>query len=100
MKNCNNTVVTADSEYENILEIRDKLANTILICIAFLSTPLIYISFLRYLEVGGFLLISIRFIIYLFSLAVAFYRKKIPLKSKALLVIGWAFLMAVTSIAK
>ena len=100
MRNCNDTVAGSESEYENIREIRDKLADTILVCIALLGAPLIYISFLRFLEVGGKLLLVIHSAIYLFCILTALYRKKIPLKAKAIFVIVCAFLMAVSSITK
>ena len=56
-----------DFEYESIQNIRDRLANTVLICIAVLGAPLILISYLRYLKVGGILILSIHFFIYLKS---------------------------------
>ncbi|MBN2418048.1 MAG: PAS domain S-box protein, partial [Deltaproteobacteria bacterium] len=100
MKNNNEAVEISGSEYENINEIRGRLADSILICIVFLGAPLIYISFLRYLEAGGFLLLLIHSVIYLSCIPAALLRKKITLKAKAHLVIGCAFLIAATSIVK
>ena len=42
MENSDNMSDGKDSGYINIQEIRDRVANTILICIAFLGAPLIY----------------------------------------------------------
>ena len=100
MENRENPSAGSGPEYEDIQEIRDRLANTILICIALLGAPLIYISFLRYLKVGGFLILLIHFIIYLCGIAAALFRRRIPIKTKALFVAGCALLMAATSIVK
>jgi two-component system, cell cycle sensor histidine kinase and response regulator CckA len=94
----NNSTGIPDSDHESVQSIRDKLVNAILVWIAVLGVPILFISLLRYFKVGGLLTLEMHFGVYLFWVSIAIYRKKIPLRTKALLVIGCSFIIAVTSI--
>ena len=100
MESNNNSADKHDSDYVNIHEIRDKIAGTILICIAVFGAPILFISFLRYLKVGGVSILSLHFILYLFCVSAAIFRNKFSAKTKASFIIGCTFLVGASSIAK
>ena len=87
-------------EYESMKDIRDRLANTLLICIAVLGVPLVFISYLRYLSVGGLYIFTTHFFIYFMCLISACYRRKIPARVKAFFLLACSLIIAVASIFK
>lgn len=91
---------TSDSDYKGFRSIRDRLADTMLVWIAVLGAPIVLISFLRFLKIGGLLVLAMHFGVYLLWLSATIFRKKILLRPKALLIIGCSFILAVTSILK
>ncbi len=99
-KNMSDSFWVSGSEYESIQNIRDRLANTILICIAFLGAPLILISYLRYLAVGGLSILLTHFFIYSICLISVCFRRKIPVRFKAVSLVACSFIIAVFSISK
>ena len=93
-------ITGSESQYRTIMEIRDGLANTMLLCIAIIGAPLLFISFLRYFKLGGISMIAIHSGVYFLCIITTAYRKKIPLRIKANIVAGSSLIIAVTSILK
>jgi len=89
-----------DSVYSSIQGVRDKLADAMLVWIAVLGVPIVFISFLRYLKIGGLFVLAMHFSVYLIWVSITIFHEKIPVRTKALLIIGCSFLLAVTSIMK
>ena len=99
-KNIDNPFGILGPEYESMQDIRDGLANTLLICIAVLGVPLVLISYLRYLSVGGLYIFTTHFFIYFMCLISACYRRKIPTRLKAFFLLACSLIIAVASIFK
>ncbi len=87
-------------DHENIQDIRNGLADTMLLCITLLGAPLLLISFLRYLNVVGVLILSIHSSVYVLCITAAIFRSKMPFQIKAWVVTGASLIIAVTSILK
>ncbi len=87
-------------ELESIQDIRNRLANLILLCISVLGAPITFISFLRYLDNGGLIIFTTHTFIYLLCVAVTVYRNKIHAKNKILFITLCTFLMGLSSIIK
>ncbi len=100
IKNMDKPFKISGAEYVSIQNIRDRLANTILICVAFLGAPLILISYLRYLKVGGLPILLTHLFIYLICLISVCYRRKIPSRFKSFFLVACSFIIAVSSVFK
>jgi PAS domain S-box-containing protein len=86
--------------YESIQDISNRLANTLLICISIFGIPIVLVSFLRYLKVGGGFILSLHILVYIFCLLFMALRKRISVKYKCLFIILCTFIMGITSIVK
>ncbi|NLA74209.1 MAG: PAS domain S-box protein [Deltaproteobacteria bacterium] len=86
--------------YEGLHEIRDRLANTLLVCTAFFGAPVIFISFLCFNRVGSASIIAVHLFVYLFSVLMACYRKKVSANTKYLFITACAFIIGILSILK
>jgi PAS domain S-box-containing protein len=84
--------------YESIHEIRNRLADTLLIYISVLGAPIIFISFLRFIKVGGVSILTVHLFVYLLCIIIAICRKKTSVNIKCLFIIVCTFIMGVTSI--
>ena len=98
--NTYNTDEILDSQYENIEDIRNKLANAVLFTIAIFGAPAIVAALLRSLELGGYLVTLIQAGFYLVCLTTAIFHRVLSLNIRAYVVIVSAFFVASTSIFK
>ncbi len=94
------TSVSSDLEHNNVMATRDELSNIILVSVTAFGLPILFISYLRYLETGGLLTLSIHLFLYLCCMSITIYRKKFPVKVKSLIIIGGILILAITSTVK
>lgn len=87
-------------QYENINDIRNRFADTLLIYISIFGAPIVFISFLRFIKVGGALILSVHLFLYLLFILGAIFRKKSSVDVKYLFIIICTFIMGVTSVIK
>ncbi len=99
-KNLDNASGILGSDYESMQDIRSRLANTVLICVAVLGAPLVFISYLRYLRVGGLYIFATHLFVYSMCLIAVCYRRKIPARLKAFFLLACSLIIAVASIYK
>ena len=94
----NNSGRIPAADYESARSIRDKLANTILVCVSVLGAPLIFFSFLRNFKSGSASVFTLHVAVYLCLVSITIYRKKIPVQTKASFIIGGSFIIAASVI--
>ncbi len=85
---------------ETINDIRGRLVNTILKCVAILGAPVIFFTYLRYLSVGGLHIFLSHSIVYLICVSAFIFNRQLSFKFKALIITCCTLIVAVTSIFK
>ena len=85
---------------ESINDIRGRLVNTILPCVAILGAPVIFITYLRYLSVGGLPILLSHSIVYLICVTLLVFHGKLSFKPKAIIITCCTMIIAVTSLFK
>jgi hypothetical protein len=89
-----------DSQYETIHDISNRLADTLLVCISIFGAPIVLVSILRYLRVGGIYILALHLFVYLFCLIFMAIRKKVSVNSKCMFIIVCTFIMGIASLVK